>query len=194
MSFAIHRDKADILYSKLLRESHPKCSRCGKTGVRLEIHHFWGRRHEGVRFDDRNCDVLCSACHRLAHERPAEYVYWKQKQLGSEYDKLTICAYRYHKRDRKLAYIIIKARYDDMISAKQAKENSDKNSPVKDGNIIMEALDKIDKQIRRVTKKSGRRHVNFQCDNPDMIEPLTFELEKAGYEVSVMEKMVKVEW
>ena len=197
MSFAIHRDKADIAFSEYLRAKVGHCEICYKK-KRLEVSHYWGRGHEATRFDPENCDILCNYHHRKFHSDPGLYEAWKRKKIGNaRYDALMVRAHSYCKKDRKFQLLkIIKTAEQEgiVISAKQAKEKSDKNSPVKDGNIIMEALDKIDKQIRRVTKKSGRRHVNFQCDNPDMIEPLTFELEKAGYEVSVMEKMVKVEW
>ena len=107
MSFGkIKIRKADTLFSRYLRLQHKKCEKCGRRGEgkdgidKLQCSHFWGRRNENVRYDEKNCDCLCFTCHQFFGENPAIYAEWKLKKLGKkEYDKLKLSAHFYCKRD-----------------------------------------------------------------------------------------------
>ena len=109
--FKIKRRPSDTLFSKVLREKIGKCERCGKRET-LQVSHFWGRRHESVRYSEENCDILCFGCHRIFTEDPPLYHEWKLKKLGKRrYDILKLKAQTYCKRDDKLAILYIKKKY-----------------------------------------------------------------------------------
>ena len=92
----------------LLKLKGEICECCGRKG-RVEMSHFFGRRSENTRFSEVNVDVLCSGCHRKFHERPSEYNNWKLKKLGQkEFNKLTLEANRYKKRDDVMDLLVIK--------------------------------------------------------------------------------------
>lgn len=75
--------KADILFSKWIRERDQKCLRCGKT-TNLTCSHYWSRIHSATRYDPDNCDTLCwLPCHYTwEHEKHGDYRDFKLKQLG----------------------------------------------------------------------------------------------------------------
>ena len=100
--------RTDVLFSKYLRALRKKCERCGSIRS-LQASHFYGRAKESVRYDLENIDCLCAGCHQYFTAYPAEYVAWKEKQLGKKaYDLLTLRAHTPKKRDDKLTLIIIK--------------------------------------------------------------------------------------
>ena len=107
MSFGkIRIRKADTIFRQyLLKTRGERCEYCGKQG-RIEVSHYHGRRKEATRFCEKNCALLCNFHHRNFHENPASYVEWMKKRLGEkEYNKLTISANSYCKRDDKLQEI-----------------------------------------------------------------------------------------
>ena len=101
---------SDKLFREYTLKTRPhRCEHCGRSyqeGKGLELSHFYGRRHEATRQDPDNIDLICNYCHRLFHERPADYAEWKRKRMGEkEFKKLTLRANTYQKRDDKLAEI-----------------------------------------------------------------------------------------
>jgi hypothetical protein len=119
-------DKADSIFSKYVRElADNRCVRCGGT-TGLQASHYFGRAKEGTRFDPDNVDCLCYGCHQYWGSTDREaYRAYKLKQLGENGFKLLQArAYGYHKKDRKLAYIVWSAAYKKLL---QEKESQGKN-------------------------------------------------------------------
>lgn len=114
MSFTkIRIDPADAAFSRYVRLTHKRCEYCGKAGQGpegihgLELSHFYGRRHEGLRYSLLNCSSLCSGCHRRFTENPLEYVEWQKKKLGPlKFAELQVLRTKWVKKDRQLQAII----------------------------------------------------------------------------------------
>ena len=66
-----------------------------------------------MRFDEANSLVVCFTHHRWFHEEPALSTEWMKKRLGVGYDRLTVRAQGYCKRDDTMAYLFVKAKYDE---------------------------------------------------------------------------------
>lgn len=120
-------DKADVIFSQFIRLRDRECKRC-YSKVRLNAKglpishnasHFHGRGKESTRFDEKNVDTLCFPCHSLwGGDDRVEYEKFKRKQLGEKgFRDLGVRARMYCKRDRKLAYIIVKELFKDLLKA-----------------------------------------------------------------------------
>ena len=117
MSWRIRIDPADTLFSAYIRRRDKRCVRCGKVGAGpkgidgLQCSHYFGRRKESTRFSPQNTDALCCGCHQHWGSTDREaYRAFKVKQLGKlGFDRLTLLANTYAKRDRKMALIVAKA-------------------------------------------------------------------------------------
>ena len=111
-------DAADKKFSEYIRLRDKRCQRCLRAGIPdingreiggLDNSHFWSRGRESTRFDPLNCDAICRFCHQYFGGNPGEYAYWKEQRLGKqEYDKLTIRANTYAKKDRKMSLLYVK--------------------------------------------------------------------------------------
>jgi hypothetical protein len=117
----IRIDKADSVFSQAIRtRDRNMCCRCHKwyqDGKGLQVHHFFGRRHENTRFDPENVISLCFACHQFFHENPLLQCRFFEERLGrGRYDELGIRAQMYCKRDRKMALLKAK-KYLEMMEA-----------------------------------------------------------------------------
>ena len=83
--------KLDILWSKAVKViAGYRCEVCGRTGNRLNSHHFFGRRTKGTRWDEKNGFCLCAGCHILnasfsAHQTPSLFHEWAIKKRGEEW-------------------------------------------------------------------------------------------------------------
>lgn len=108
-------DPADVEFSQFIRLRDGRCVRCGSivelndAGLPIshQNSHYFGRGKESTRYDTRNCDCLCGACHQywgsVDHE---EYREFKIDQLGEkEFKLLHIRANTLGAKDRKLALI-----------------------------------------------------------------------------------------
>lgn len=117
----IKRRPADIEYSNYIRQKAGwKCEYCNKVcklnGItlnQLESSHYFSRRHEGVRFDDRNVHALCSGCHKrmggYTNKEDGEYDLWIKELLGEKgYILLKLNAHLPHKKDDALVRMWIK--------------------------------------------------------------------------------------
>ncbi len=107
-------DKADALFSEIIRRRDGRCVRCGKTGtgplgiVGLQNSHYFGRWKESTRFDPENCDALDFGCHQIWGSTDREaYRAFKIRQLGERgFLRLTVRSNTYQRKDRKLALIV----------------------------------------------------------------------------------------
>ena len=93
----IKRDKADDLFSKLVRERAGwTCEHCHKhylEGNRngLECSHFYGRRHKAVRWHPLNAAAHCTRCHTQLGGDPVEFREWIRGYLGEQdFNKLQV--------------------------------------------------------------------------------------------------------
>ena len=109
--------KTDRLFTKYLRKKQDyTCQRCGRVYPpddcrNLGVSHYWGRGHENTRFDEDNCDLLCTLpCHHIwGGDGRLEYMEFMKRKLGEKgYDLLDIRAHTYKKRDDKLDAIVIR--------------------------------------------------------------------------------------
>ena len=87
--FKIKRRLVDRLYSNYLKiVRKDKCQKCGtqhkKKSKGLHVSHFFSRARESTRFDLRNTDLLCLACHLFFTHNRGKYVKWKVKQIGKD--------------------------------------------------------------------------------------------------------------
>lgn len=110
--------QSDKLFREyILKTRKHFCEHCGRSypdGKGLEISHFFGRRSESTRYDPDNVDLCCSGCHRLFHERPADYSEWKKKKLGEKlFKELMVRANTIKKRDDKMTCLILKSLLKD---------------------------------------------------------------------------------
>lgn len=98
----------DTLWSEAVKaRAGFKCENCLRSGIRLESHHFYGRRNKAVRHVVSNGFSLCHAHHRMAEEQPAKFIEWAIKSRGQAwYDDLEVQS-RQVKSFRE--YIIVKA-------------------------------------------------------------------------------------
>ena len=112
----IKTDKADKVFSQVIRLRDRKCVRCGSPvkfndkglPVSHQNSHYFGRGRESTRFHLYNCDTLCYGCHRIWGSDDKEgYRAFKIKQLGEDgFNLLTILANTTVKKDRKMAFIV----------------------------------------------------------------------------------------
>ena len=66
---AIQGRRWDRVRRRELERAGYRCESCGRPG-RLEVHHKTPLDKGGDAWAAGNLQVLCRACHRLAHERP----------------------------------------------------------------------------------------------------------------------------
>lgn len=117
-------DKADKIFSLYMRtKANWKCEYCHKDYSKnkryLDVSHYWGRVHEGTRFEPDNIMVLCRYHHNyLGHgEGRGEYMELMKRRLGEyRFKSLELQARMYHKKDRAMAYLIFKKLYDELIA------------------------------------------------------------------------------
>ena len=125
--------QTDVLFSQYIRKKNnfvcERCKRIFLNGKGLQASHYFGRRHENVRFDEENVSCLCIGCHRFFHENPNEYVQWLKRKLGKKkFDLLEIRAATYKKRDDKLDVIIIKKLLEEYEHKTIKKYEKNKNN------------------------------------------------------------------
>lgn len=117
----IKTDKADALFSKMIRErDNWTCVFCGTVyeppTSGLQCSHFWGRSNKKTRFDPLNCDALCYGCH-VRHEGNKQGYYrdFKLEQLGTkEYKSLEKRARSiasFGEKEKKACYKVLQSQY-----------------------------------------------------------------------------------
>jgi len=98
----------DIMFSKYIRRGG-KCEICGRTDIKLEAAHYFGRAKESTRFDERNVHCLCFTCHKKSHEDKSYYKNWMIATYGQDgLDLLELHSNQYKGRDDILDKIMIK--------------------------------------------------------------------------------------
>ena len=98
----------DRLFSQWIRRGG-KCEICGRTDIKLEAAHYFSRRKESVRFDERNVHCLCFNCHQRSHSDKKIYTDFMIKKYGQDgLDRLELDSNLYKKRDDKMDLIILK--------------------------------------------------------------------------------------
>ena len=83
------RDKTDALFSQYIRRrDNWTCCVCGKSypagSQGLHCSHIFSRRHNAIRYDERNAVAKCFACHQWYGGNPVEGGEWARRYLGSE--------------------------------------------------------------------------------------------------------------
>lgn len=82
--------KADLEFSRFIRNRDKwTCYFCRKpyppNSQGMQNSHFWGRGNSATRYDPKNCDAACAACHfRNEGNKQGLYREKKLEQLGQE--------------------------------------------------------------------------------------------------------------
>ena len=105
---------ADTLFSKWVRRNG-KCEICGRSDIKLEAAHYFGRRKESVRFDERNVHCLCWTCHKKSHEDLNYYKDWLINELGQDgFDRLEYDSNQRGDKDDQLVIIFYKDKVKEL--------------------------------------------------------------------------------
>ena len=76
----------DSIWSRAVKaRAGQRCEYCLKSGIRLESHHFYGRRNKSLRWVVSNGFSLAHDKHRWAEEQPAEFIAWAIKSRGQQW-------------------------------------------------------------------------------------------------------------
>lgn len=111
------RNKADKLWSQMIRDRDGSCRRCGRVPpeIVLQAAHVISRRYKAIRWDERNGIAMCMGCHHWAHKQPVEFDWWVQELIGKDtYESL---------REEALAYVgrVVRVDLEEVIAELQAK-------------------------------------------------------------------------
>lgn len=87
MTLTTGQEKAlDELWSKAVKaRAGYICEVTLRSGIRLESHHFFGRRNKSLRHVVSNGFCLSHDKHRWAEEQPAEFIKWAIKSRGQKW-------------------------------------------------------------------------------------------------------------
>lgn len=99
--------KADVLFSKLVRDRDGCCLNCGATEY-LQCAHIHSRSYKSIRTDFDNAVALCRGCHVKFTHRPLEWEEWVNERFPGRWTDLKAKALRYEKVDWKLRYQTLK--------------------------------------------------------------------------------------
>lgn len=83
------RDKVDALFSQYIRIRDKwicqVCNRSYTTSTQgLHCSHIFSRRHNAIRFDERNAVAMCFSCHQWYGGNPIEGGEWARRYLGPD--------------------------------------------------------------------------------------------------------------
>jgi hypothetical protein len=120
-------DPADRVFSWYVRLRDGKCQRCGS---RVEVNdkglpvshnasHYFSRGRESTRYDSENVICLCFPCHqRWGGDEREEYKKFMIQWLGEDgFKRLCVRAETFQKKDRKLAYLVVKKLLEEVQKA-----------------------------------------------------------------------------
>jgi len=116
--FKVKLRKTDRLFTRIVRIIFKNtCQRCGKeyhgSLSNLGVSHYYGRARENTRFLLDNVTLLCNLpCHQFwGHgEGRDDYKAYMIKRLGQDgFDRLTLAANLYCKRDDAAVEMVLKA-------------------------------------------------------------------------------------
>lgn len=77
------RNKADRLFSRMIRERDAACQSCGSRDG-LQCAHVFSRRYLKVRWNPDNAMALCSGCHVSFTHNPIAWEDFCIKRLGEK--------------------------------------------------------------------------------------------------------------
>lgn len=98
----------DRNYSRYVRRGG-KCDICGRSDIKLEAAHYFGRGKESTRFTRMNVNCLCFTCHKKSHEDKSYYKNWMIEKYGLKaFENLELESNLYKKRDDQMDKIMIK--------------------------------------------------------------------------------------
>jgi hypothetical protein len=81
----------------------------------LEASHYFGRRHESVRFDEENVAPVCKSCHLRFHQDKEYHKKFMINRLGQQrFDLLTLRAYLRGNKDDAMTILAIKELMRDL--------------------------------------------------------------------------------
>lgn len=105
--------KADVLFSRLVRERDGACVAAGTDMVEckgnLQAAHIHSRSYKSIRTNFENCVTLCAAHHMYYTHHPLEWEDWVRHNLGDErWEHLKAIALQYEKVNWKLRYEALK--------------------------------------------------------------------------------------
>lgn len=91
------------------------CERCGRSDIKRETSHFYGRRMKSVRWNEDNAAWLCFVCHRYFDEHHYEHSEWFKKRLGEErFEKLTMQANTLYRVDEELVELYLRQKLKEL--------------------------------------------------------------------------------
>ena len=103
---ALSKKNLDILWSKATKAHYGQvCEVCGSPN-NLNSHHIFRRTIFAVRWDYRNCSVLCANCHMFnndfsAHATPTAFSDWIKQKRGKDWYSDLLFRSRSSSLDRK---------------------------------------------------------------------------------------------
>jgi len=92
--------KADSLFSKMIRERDGHCVNCGSTHF-LQCAHIITRSYKSIRTDEDNAVALCRSCHTYYTHRPLEWMDFIEETYPGRIRALREKALTYQKVDWK---------------------------------------------------------------------------------------------
>ena len=83
------RDKYDALFSQYIRTRDKwTCQVCKRiyppNSQGMHCSHIFSRRHNAIRYDERNAVAMCFPCHQHYGGNPIEGGEWARKYLGDD--------------------------------------------------------------------------------------------------------------
>jgi len=83
-NWSVSESYLDALWRKAVyKQFNGRCAICGKDDV--QAHHIVGRRRRVLRWDVANGILLCTECHRCAHENQPKFYRLTQKAVDYPY-------------------------------------------------------------------------------------------------------------
>lgn len=74
-------NRLDALVRRIVRARDIRCVTCGSAEA-LEVSHYLGRARHGIRWDLKNCNLQCHACHREYHAGSPAYMRYMASAYG----------------------------------------------------------------------------------------------------------------
>lgn len=95
-----YMEKADVAFSKMIRERDGACQSCGSRDF-LQCAHLISRSYKSIRTNPDNAVALCRSCHTRYTHHPLEWREWVEERFPARWDRLKEEALRYTKVDWK---------------------------------------------------------------------------------------------
>jgi 5-methylcytosine-specific restriction endonuclease McrA len=105
--------KADVLFSKLVRDRDQRCVECGASAY-LQCAHIISRSYKSIRTDFDNAVALCRGCHTRFTHAPLEWRDWVEARFPGRWDALATKALAYERVDWKHRYQTLRELADSL--------------------------------------------------------------------------------